>query len=69
MGKVVFTVSILSNSVAFRFRFRLTQKGEINIPILNHLVVNLSSRRGQKKVWRNTRASLGRELPSGVRFS
>jgi len=33
-----FTVSILSNSVAFRFRFILTQKGEINIPILNHLV-------------------------------
>jgi hypothetical protein len=33
-----FTVSILSNSEAFRFRFILTQKGEINIPILNHLV-------------------------------
>lgn len=33
-----FTVSILSNSVAFRFRFILTQKGEINLPILNHLV-------------------------------
>ncbi len=33
-----FSVSILSNSVAFRFRFILTQKGEINIPILNHLV-------------------------------
>jgi len=27
----------LSNSVAFRFRFLLAQKGEINIPILNHL--------------------------------
>ena len=37
-GEGCFTVSILSNSVAFRFRFILTQKGEINIPILNHLV-------------------------------
>lgn len=33
-----FTVSILSNSVAFRIRFILTQKGKINLPILNHLV-------------------------------
>lgn len=33
-----FTVSILPNSVAFRIRFILTQKGKINIPFLNHLV-------------------------------
>lgn len=34
-----FSVSILSNSVGFRFRYIVTQKGKINIPILNHLVV------------------------------
>jgi len=34
-----FSVSILSNSVAFRFRFLIAQKGEINLPILNHLAI------------------------------
>ena len=34
-----FSVSLLSNSVAFRFRFLIAQKGEINLPILNHLAI------------------------------
>lgn len=48
-----FTVSILSNSVAFRFRFILTQKGEINLPILNHLVTFAlsSSPYPQSELW------------------
>lgn len=34
-----FSVSILSNSSAFRFRYMIAQKGKINMPILNHLAV------------------------------
>lgn len=34
-----FNISLLSNSTAFRTRFILTQKGDINLPILSHLIV------------------------------
>jgi hypothetical protein len=34
-----FTVSFLSNSNAFRLRYILSQKGDINIPILSHLIL------------------------------
>jgi hypothetical protein len=33
-----FSCSFLSNSNAFRIRYQIAQKGEINLPILNHLV-------------------------------
>lgn len=33
-----FTVSLLSNSTAFRTRYIVTQKGDINLPILSHLI-------------------------------
>lgn len=33
-----FTISFLSNSNAFRTRFILTQKGDINLPILSHQI-------------------------------
>lgn len=33
-----FTISLLSNSNAFRTRFILTQKGDINLPILSQLI-------------------------------
>jgi|SRR5690606_18899662 len=34
-----FTVSFLSNSNAFRLRYILSQKGDINVPILSHLIL------------------------------
>lgn len=34
-----FTVSFLSNSKAFRLRYLVTQKGDINVPILSHLIL------------------------------
>ena len=34
-----FTISLLSNSVAFRTRFLVSQKGDVNIPILSHLIL------------------------------
>ena len=34
-----FTVSFLNNSNAFRLRFIISQKGDINIPILSHLIL------------------------------
>jgi hypothetical protein len=34
-----FTVSFLSNSNAFRLRYIVSQKGDINIPILSHLIL------------------------------
>jgi hypothetical protein len=34
-----FTVSLLSNSNAFRTRFIVSQKGDINLPVLSHLVL------------------------------
>jgi hypothetical protein len=34
-----FTCSILSTSNAYRIRFIVTQKGEVNLPILNHLII------------------------------
>ena len=34
-----FTVSFLSNSNAFRLRYIISQKGDINIPILSHLIL------------------------------
>ena len=37
-GKGSFTCSILSNSLAFRFRYILTQKWEVNKPILEHIL-------------------------------
>jgi hypothetical protein len=33
-----FTISLLSNSNAFRTRFILSQKGDINLPILSHCI-------------------------------
>ena len=33
-----FTISFLSNSNAIRTRFILTQKGDINLPILSHFI-------------------------------
>jgi hypothetical protein len=33
-----FTVSFLSNSNAFRIRYIVSQKGDINLPILSHLI-------------------------------
>jgi len=33
-----FTISFLSNSNAFRIRYLVSQKWEINLPILNHLI-------------------------------
>ena len=34
-----FTVSFLSNSNAFRLRYILSQKGDMNLPILSHLIL------------------------------
>ena len=34
-----FTVSFLSNSNAFRLRFLVSQKGDINVPVLSHLIL------------------------------
>src|ERR1700724_245851 len=34
-----FTVSFLSNSNAFRLRYIISQKGDINIPVLSHLIL------------------------------
>jgi hypothetical protein len=34
-----FTISLLSNSTAFRTRFILAQKGDINVPILSSLIL------------------------------
>ena len=34
-----FTVSFLKNSNAFRLRYILSQKGDINLPILSHLIL------------------------------
>ena len=34
-----FTVSFLSNSKAFRLRYLVTQKGDINVPVLSHLIL------------------------------
>lgn len=34
-----FTVSFLSNSNGFRLRYLLTQKGDINVPVLSHLIL------------------------------
>lgn len=34
-----FTVSFLSNSNAFRLRYLVSQKGDINLPILSHLIL------------------------------
>lgn len=34
-----FTVSFLSNSNAFRLRYLVTQKGDVNVPILSHLIL------------------------------
>jgi len=34
-----FTVSFLSNSNAFRLRYLVTQKGDINVPVLSHLIL------------------------------
>ena len=34
-----FTVSFLSNTNAFRLRYIVSQKGDINIPILSHLIL------------------------------
>jgi len=36
-----FTTSLLSNSLAFRFRFILAQLGAINLPVINHLALLL----------------------------
>lgn len=33
-----FTISLLSNSNAFRTRFILSQKGDVNVPILSHCI-------------------------------
>nr|QCQ69111.1 LAGLIDADG endonuclease [Powellomyces hirtus] len=33
-----FTISFLSNSFAYRTRYILSQKGDINLPILSHLI-------------------------------
>lgn len=38
-----FTISFLSNSVAFRTRFILAQKGDINVPILSKLLLLFNS--------------------------
>ena len=34
-----FTVSFLSNSSAFRLRYLVSQKGDINVPFLSHLIL------------------------------
>ena len=34
-----FTVSFLSNLIAFRFKYLVSQKGDINVPILSHLIL------------------------------
>lgn len=34
-----FTVSFLSNSNAFRIRYLVSQKGDMNVPILSHLIL------------------------------
>ncbi len=34
-----FTVSFLSNSNAFRLRFLVSQKGDVNVPVLSHLIL------------------------------
>lgn len=34
-----FTVSFLSDSIAFRLRYLVSQKGDINVPILSHLIL------------------------------
>jgi hypothetical protein len=34
-----FTVSFLSNSRAFRLRYLITQKGDINVPVLSNLIL------------------------------
>ncbi len=34
-----FTVSFLSNSNAFRLRYIISQKGDLNLPILSHLIL------------------------------
>jgi len=34
-----FTINFLSNSVAFRTRYLVSQKGDINLPILSHFIV------------------------------
>ena len=34
-----FTISLLNNSLAFRTRFILTQKGDLNVPILSSLIL------------------------------
>lgn len=33
-----FTISLLSNSKAYRTRFILSQKGDVNLPVLSHLI-------------------------------
>lgn len=37
-GEGCFTASLLSNSINFRFRFILTQKWEVNKPVLEHIL-------------------------------
>ena len=37
-GEGSFTCSLLSNSIAYRFRFILTQKWEANKPVLEHII-------------------------------
>lgn len=34
-----FSISLLSNSIAFRTRFLVSQKGDVNIPVLSHLLI------------------------------
>lgn len=43
-----FTVSILSNSNAFRFRYMIAQKGLINLPILTHIATLFNVGRVEK---------------------
>jgi len=38
-----FTVSFLENSIDFRFRYLVSQKGDINVPILSHLILLFKS--------------------------
>jgi hypothetical protein len=38
-----FTVSFLSNSKAFRIRYLVSQKGDINLPILSHFILLLKA--------------------------
>lgn len=46
-----FTISLLSNSTAFRTRFILSQKGDINIPVLAEILLlfNIGTIEGHSK--------------------